>query len=97
MLDSQGADTYMLRARITASPKQIGKDSANRMQRARSMLRCSLFSLIEGKVTPYFVPLQTFLHLFLQLVATNDFQGDKSIIHPQNLTYQDEPAERTGD
>ena len=55
-----------------------GKDSANRMQRARSMLRCSLFSLIEGKVTPYFVPLQTFLLLFLQLVATTVPTGDKS-------------------
>ena len=44
---------------------KVGKDSANRMQRARSMLRCSLFSLIEGKVTPYFVPLQTFSLLFL--------------------------------
>ena len=55
-----------------------GKDSANRMQRARSMLRCSLFSLIEGKVTPYFVSLQTFSLLFLQLVATTVPTGDKS-------------------
>ena len=34
-------------------PSQIrGKDSANRMQRARSMLRCSLFSQIFCKYTP---------------------------------------------
>ena len=30
------------------------------------------------KVTPYFVPLQTFSHLFLQLVATIVPTGDKS-------------------
>ena len=30
------------------------------------------------KVTPYFVPFQTFSHLFLQLVATTGLQGDKS-------------------
>ena len=30
------------------------------------------------KVTPYFVPLQTFSHLFLQRVATTGLQGDKS-------------------
>ena len=63
-----------------------GKDSANRMQRARSMLRCSLFSLIEGKVTPYFVPLQTFSLLFLQLVATTVPTGDKSTSLILNLS-----------
>ena len=67
-----------------------GKDSANRMQRARSMLRCSLFSLIEGKVTPYFVPLQTFSLLFLQLVATPVPTGDKSGKLPQNLSCQND-------
>ena len=41
------------------------------------------------KVTPYFVPLQTFSHLFLQLVATKTSTGDKSRQLPQNLTYED--------
>ena len=56
-------------------------------------------SLVYGIVTPYFVPLQTFPHLFLQLVATarpmvacyqRDARivptGDKSRQHPQKLT-----------
>ena len=42
------------------------------------------------KVTPYFLPLQTFSHLFLQLVATTVPTGDKSRQLPQNLTYQDD-------
>ena len=42
------------------------------------------------KVTPYFVPLQTFSHLFLQLVATKTSTGDKSRQLPQNLTCQDD-------
>lgn len=42
------------------------------------------------KVTPYFAPLQTFSHLFLQLVATNASTGDKMRQLPQNLTYQDD-------
>ena len=42
------------------------------------------------KVTPYFVPLQTFSYFFLQLVATNTSTGDKSRQLPQKLTYQDE-------
>ena len=47
-------------------------------------------SLIWCKVTPYFAPLQTFSHLFLQLVATTIPTGDKSSKLPQNLTYQDD-------
>ena len=39
------------------------------------------------KVTPYFVPLQTFWLLFLQLIATIVPIGDKSGQLPQNLTY----------
>ena len=54
------------------------KDSANRMQRARSMLRCSLFSLFEGKVMTKILSLQTFPPFFLQLIATILPKGDKS-------------------
>ena len=42
------------------------------------------------KVTPYFVLLQTFSLLFLQLVATNALQGDKLSQLPQNLSYEDD-------
>ena len=69
------------------------------MQRARSMLRCSLFSLIEGKVTTVFVSFQTFPHFSLQLIATarpmvacyqRDARtlpsGDKPPKQPQNLS-----------
>ena len=33
-----------------------------------------------------FRPLQTFSHLFLQLIATTHPKGDKSSKHPQNLS-----------
>ena len=56
------------------------------MQRARSMLRCSLFSLFEGKVMTKILSLQTFLPLFLQLIATTAPKGDKSLTPPQNLS-----------
>ena len=56
------------------------------MQRARSMLRCSLFSLIEGKVTVISVSLQTFPPFSLQLIATTLPSGDKTPEPPQNLS-----------
>ena len=56
------------------------------MQRARSMLRCSLFSLIEGKVTVISVSFQTFPHFSLQLIATTLPASDKTPEPPQNLS-----------
>ena len=56
------------------------------MQRARSMLRCSLFSLFEGKVMTKILSLQTFPPFFLQLVATIAPKGDKSAKPLQNLS-----------
>ena len=50
------------------------------------MLRCSLFSLFEGKVMTKILSLQTFLPLFLQLIATTAPKGDKSLTPPQNLS-----------
>jgi hypothetical protein len=50
------------------------------------MLRCSLFSLIEGKVTAISVSFQTFPSFFLQLIATTLPSGDKSPEPPQNLS-----------
>ena len=42
------------------------------------MLRCSLFSLFEGKVMTKILSMQTFPPFFLQLVATIAPKGDKS-------------------
>ena len=42
------------------------------------------------KVTPYFVSLQAFSQLSLQLVATIVPIGDKSPHLPQNLSYYDD-------
>ena len=58
------------------------------MQRARSMLRCSLFSLFEGKVMSKNLSLQTFPPLFLQLIATIFPKGDKSAKPLQKLSIQ---------
>ena len=49
------------------------------------MLRCSLFSLFEGKVMTKILSLQTFPPFFLQLVATIFPKGDKSYKHSQYL------------
>ena len=46
----------------------------------------SMKAALVKQMKKYFLPLQTFPNLFLQLVATNIPTGDKSGHLPQNLT-----------